>query len=105
MLTGASLVATDTATDRIAGAACRREIACGHVGAQRVYADATECMASQRTSTQTVVTAWGCPSGVIEHSLQSCVERLKSEPCTIRLNTPAQLVECRRMQLCGTTSS
>ncbi len=105
MLTSASLVPTDDAVDRIAGAACRRALNCGHIGENREFPDAKECVDSQRASLKNTVTPWGCPSGVIEHSLQRCVDRLMSEPCAMRLSTPAQLEECRRMPLCGTTSS
>jgi len=105
MLTSGSLARTEDAVERIAGASCRRELACGHVGEGRSYTEARECMDSQRASTRTSIAAWSCPTGVIESSLTHCTETLLSQPCTVRISAPAQLVECRRTQLCGATTS
>jgi hypothetical protein len=105
MLTGASLVTTNDAVERIAGAACRRQIACGRVGQDRDYADARECMVSQAASTKTVVADWACPSGVVEHGVARCEDALRSSPCSVNLAASYELPECRRVSLCGTKSA
>ena len=103
MLTGASVVRTEDAVQRIAGAACRREIACGRIGPKRDHVDVHECMVDQRGAAHTSLAA-SCPSGIVEQSLEHCVDALQTATCGLRLTTPAQLVECRRSQLCGVNS-
>jgi hypothetical protein len=105
MLTGANLVNANDAVERIAGAACRRQLSCGHIGENRDYVDARECMTSQMESTRTTVANWACPSGVVEHALVHCEEALRTSPCSVKLAAAYELPECRRVALCGTKSA
>jgi hypothetical protein len=100
-LSSAPIVVSDDAIIRIAGAACAREVGCGHVGQERTFADPAECTLATTRAAEAEIGQSSCPSGVSEGSLTRCLSDLRELVCSIKLEAPRRLPTCRRAALCG----
>ena len=98
--TGAAIVGTDSAVDRLAARRCDRETDCKNVGAGKRYEDRGACERELLHALEIEVGPMVCSYGVREESLLACLESFRVESCESSLDTMSRLATCRTRALC-----
>lgn len=94
------MILNDDAAMILAKARCQRKATCGDVGSTGHFATRDECLRGLFPQESLVVGADGCPAGVDEWQLSSCVADLRAEPCEQAVVGAGEPASCDRLALC-----
>lgn len=99
-VTGANVVSSQSAIDRIVAARCSREAACNNIGADKDYTDRNACMQKLRTDMRDDLGAKECPAGIDQKELDECLTEINNNDCNNPLDSIGRLAACRSSDLC-----
>lgn len=102
-VTGANVLTSDSAIDRIVNARCAREAACNNVGPDKRFASRDVCVQNVRNDLRDDLKASDCPRGIDSKELEECLEEIKNESCNNPIDTISRLAACRTSDLCLST--
>jgi hypothetical protein len=89
-----------TASARITGARCDREVRCDQVGANKRFETRDICARDEGNKTQAELRPADCPNGVDEKKLQSCLDAISKQDCAKLVTSLQSVDECKTATLC-----
>jgi hypothetical protein len=86
--------------ENIAEARCAAEQRCNNIGPGQKYKSRDACVQQVVSGTSNDMNAASCPRGLDQDAINRCMNAIDNEPCSLSLDTLAQLVDCRAEALC-----
>ena len=90
----------ETATARITGARCDREITCNQVGSNKRFETRAVCTMDQGKKTQDELKSADCPNGIDTAKLETCLSWISQRDCSQLLSSNESLDACKKSVLC-----
>jgi len=96
--TGAGVVTSDVASQKITIARCAHETQCNNIGPGKTYGTMDVCIDKMKTD---VDSRFGeCTNGVDSTDLQSCVDDIREEACGNPVDAMSRILTCSKTKLC-----
>jgi hypothetical protein len=93
-----------SATARITGARCDRQLTCNQVGPDKRFPTRDICTQDEGKKTTDELKSTDCPNGYDEMKLQSCIDAIAKQDCTKLIMSTQTIDACRSAELCVSTS-
>ena len=98
--TSGATVANNDAARRITNARCEHANKCNQFGKDKDYADEAGCKSEIGHDSESTYKASGCPHGIRQERLTTCLNEIKNEKCGNLGDKISRAEACRTGEIC-----